>query len=578
MKTARRLRTLVRGRGRSVVSLALVTFAGGLAEAAFLVVITRCALAISNGRQRAGLLAGIDLDVPWALAGSLVLVLIRVGFALIGARVASSLVSDVTASTRRAVGRGYMFAEWSAQQGDRPGRLQELVSNHPQRVSEVMYGLTSWIAAVLSLLAMMGSAVLVDPVASLGMLVGMGLLGSVLRPVRSRLRRQAGLVAASGLTLATTVTEVAAAAQDLHVFGVQKAALARIEARIDENAQQARRLIFLRSVNPVVYSGLAFGAVALALWAISFSDSLAVGSVGAVMLVILRSLSYGQAVQVASAAINSSLPYLDLIEAELERLGAAQLRTGGDPIGTIGSLAFDDVHFSYQPDEPVLRGLSFEIRPGEVVGVVGPSGSGKSTMVQLMLGLREPSSGHVLAAGRPVRSLDPAEWCRKVTFVPQQAHLVAGTVADNIRFFREDVSDDEIERASRLANLHEDVQGWPDGYQRQVGEMGGQLSGGQQQRLAIARALVERPELLVLDEPTSALDVRSEQLIKQTLENLRGTASIVIIAHRLSTLDRCDRIMVIQGGELRGFDTPARLAQDSEFYRNALELSGLKAE
>jgi len=300
--------------------------------------------------------------------------------------------------------------------------------------------------------------------------------------------------------------------------------------------------------------------------------------VGAVMLVILRSLSYGQAVQVASAAINSSLPYLDLIEAELERLGAAQLRTGGDPIGTIGGLTFDTVHFSYQPEEPVLRGLSFEIRPGEVVGVVGPSGSGKSTMVQLMLGLREPSSGHVLAAGRPVRSLDPAEWCRKVTFVPQQAHLVAGTVADNIRFFRDDVSDDEIERASRLANLHEDVQGWPEGYERQVGEMGGQLSGGQQQRLAIARALVERPELLVLDEPTSALDVRSEQLIKQTLENLRGTASIVIIAHRLSTLDRCDRIMVIQGGELRGFDTPARLARDSEFYRNALELSGLKAE
>lgn len=153
---------------------------------------------------------------------------------------------------------------------------------------------------------------------------------------------------------------------------------------------------------------------------------------------------------------------------------------------------------------------------------------------------------------------------------------MAGTVADNIRFMREGVSDDDIARAARLANLHDDVMGWEEGYEREVGEGGGNLSGGQQQRLVIARALVESPDVLILDEPTSALDVRSESLIRQALDDLRAAMTIIVIAHRLSTLDICDRLMVIQDGELRGFDTPANLERSSGFYRDALALSGLR--
>ena len=161
-----------------------------------------------------------------------------------------------------------------------------------------------------------------------------------------------------------------------------------------------------------------------------------------------------------------------------------------------------------------------------------------------------------------------------MTFVPQQSHLIAGTVADNIRFFRDGIPDERIEYAARLANLHDDVMSWEDGYQRQVGEKGGHLSGGQQQRLVIARALVEQPDVLILDEPTSALDVRSEFLIRQSLESLREHMTVIIIAHRLSTLENCDRIMVVMDGELKAFDAPDRLAETNAFYRDALEMSG----
>ena len=232
--------------------------------------------------------------------------------------------------------------------------------------------------------------------------------------------------------------------------------------------------------------------------------------------------------------------------------------------------------FEYNADVPVLRSVNASIETNEIVGIVGPSGSGKSTLVQLLLALRDPTTGTVLADGRDIRTLSRTEWARKVTFVPQQAHLVAGSVADNIRFFRDGVTQQQIENAARLANLDEDIQAFAEHYERQVGEQGSHLSGGQQQRLIIARALVEKPDVLILDEPTSALDVRSEHLIRQTLHTLRKDMTIVIVAHRLSTLENCDRIMVIQDGELKGFDTPENLEKTNDFYREALILSGMR--
>jgi ATP-binding cassette, subfamily B, bacterial len=224
----------------------------------------------------------------------------------------------------------------------------------------------------------------------------------------------------------------------------------------------------------------------------------------------------------------------------------------------------------------VLRDISFTIAPNEIIGIVGPSGAGKSTLVQLLLGLRDPDEGRIMAADRDISTFDRTEWARKVTFVPQAAHLIAGTIAENVAFLRDDVAQEDVERAARLAHLHDDISGFPEGYQRQVGPHGGHLSGGQQQRLCIARALVEHPDVLILDEPTSALDVRSEHLVRTTLLGLKDRMTVIVIAHRLSTLTICDRIMVIKDGELKDFDTPLHLERSSEFYREALALSGMR--
>jgi ABC-type multidrug transport system fused ATPase/permease subunit len=223
-----------------------------------------------------------------------------------------------------------------------------------------------------------------------------------------------------------------------------------------------------------------------------------------------------------------------------------------------------------------LRGIDLRINEAEFVAIVGPSGSGKSTLVQLLLRLREPTEGTFVVDGTDARQFALDEWYRHVSFVPQEPRLFAGTVAENIRFFRDGVDQDAIERAARLANLHNDVVTWPDGYDTLVGERGGQISGGQRQRLCIARALVERPSMIVLDEPTSALDVHSEALIRETVGALGGTTTVFVIAHRLSTLAVCNRIMAVLDGVLEGFDEPARLEATNPFYRETLKLSGLR--
>jgi len=245
------------------------------------------------------------------------------------------------------------------------------------------------------------------------------------------------------------------------------------------------------------------------------------------------------------------------------------------PIALVGELKMSEVSFTYDGQTPALEDVSFVIPAGEVVGIVGPSGSGKSTLVQLLLGVRRATVGQVQVDGVEIGEFDRNQWARTVTFVPQKLNLIEGTIEDNIRFFRTDVDLDDVVRAAKLAHIHDEILSMPGGYGRALGGEGGALSGGQQQRLCIARALVEQPSLLILDEPTSALDMRSEHLIRQTLEGLRESMTVVIIAHRLSTLNMCDRLMVIQDGRLAGFDVPSRLAESSEFYREALELSRL---
>ena len=559
----------------AVASLSLSSFVGGMLEALFLVFVTRAAFAITDGENEVGLVLGRTASVGSAIWIALLLVVFRVAFAIAATWQSARLSATVTAGLRTELSDAFLSANWASQHGERSGRLQELLTTFSNQGSQLVASVMQGITNGFSLVALLLSAVLIDPLASMAVIVVVIALSSVLRPLRE-VRTQAGVTATTGMDFATSLSEISQLGMEMHVFNVQSQTQRRVAELIEANARATQRMTFLRGVVPAVYTGLAYLALVGALAVVATLDGANITSIGAVMLVMLRSLSYGQSLQSASATISASRPFLDSLQAELERYEAAAMEDRGAPVDAVGTLALEDVSFEYTTDTPVLHSIDLTIGEHEIVGIVGPSGSGKSTLVQLLLALRDPTSGKVLAGGRDIRDFSRSEWARKVTFVPQQAHLIVGTIADNIRLFREGVNQEMIEEASRLANLHDDVEGFAEGYERQVGEQGSHLSGGQQQRLIIARALVENPDVLILDEPTSALDVRSEHLIRQTLDTLRAEMTIIIVAHRLSTLEICDRIMVIQDGELRGFDAPKNLEKSNEFYREALVLSGMR--
>jgi subfamily B ATP-binding cassette protein MsbA len=219
-----------------------------------------------------------------------------------------------------------------------------------------------------------------------------------------------------------------------------------------------------------------------------------------------------------------------------------------DPPPFRGEIAFDQVAFGYDPAVPVLRDITFTIRPGQMVGIVGPTGSGKSTVVSLIPRFRDLDAGSITIDGVDIRDYRLRELRAQIGFVLQDTVLLRGTVRDNIAFGRPDATDDQIVEAAKLANAHEFITRMPDGYHSTVGDRGMTLSGGQRQRIGIARALIRDNPILILDEPTAALDAESEELVIEALERLMTGRTVIAIAHRLSTLRNADKIIVINDG------------------------------
>jgi ATP-binding cassette subfamily B protein len=231
------------------------------------------------------------------------------------------------------------------------------------------------------------------------------------------------------------------------------------------------------------------------------------------------------------------------------------------------AIEFDQVGFTYPTrTHPALESVSFQISPGETVALVGPSGSGKSTVLQLLLRFRDPQTGAVRIDGTDLRNIDPAALRARIGLVSQDSTVFSANVMENIRYGRLDASDDEVMAAARAAHALEFVERLPERWHTPLGERGVRLSGGQRQRIAIARALLRNPALLLLDEATSALDAQSEREVQAALEAATAGRTTLVIAHRLATVRRADRILVLDRGRLVETGTHDSLSTKGGLY------------
>jgi ATP-binding cassette subfamily B protein len=244
-----------------------------------------------------------------------------------------------------------------------------------------------------------------------------------------------------------------------------------------------------------------------------------------------------------------------------------------------GRIEFDHVSFAYEPGQPVLRNVSFQIEPGQVAGLVGPTGSGKSTIASLVSRFYDPSSGAVKIDGRDIRCFEQKSLRQQISFVLQETLLFHGPIWQNIAYGKPDASRSQILRAAELANAHEFVVKMPEGYDTIVGERGVMLSGGQRQRIAIARAIIRDTPIVILDEPTTGLDAESEQLVLEALERLLEKRTAIVIAHQLSTIQDADAIFVIRDGVLVESGCHEELVRSGKLYAHLyrLQLAGTPA-
>jgi ATP-binding cassette, subfamily B, bacterial len=565
------------GRSRiRVVMLVVCSTAMGLSEAGVLAVVARAATSLANGTRTVSATLGpvhIHASLSRFLLAGAALAALRLILVLPTSGLGARITADVQATMLHGLLDNFSRASWSVKSTDLEGHLQELMTNQvTQSVLGAGYA-TVLLTNLFAFLALVGAALVISPVAA-GIVVGAAaVLLIVLRPLSRAGWRGARDLSAAQLDQASGVSEATRLAEETQVFGVSEAQRRRVAGLIERNNSLFFRTQLALRLVPSTYQGAVYLLLVGGLGLVYAVDRNGLASLGAVVLLLVRAGTYGNMAQNAYQVVRQSLPFADRVQAAEDRYADAAASDGSAPFERLERLSFRDVSFAYSAGRNALSEVTFDVGHGETIGIIGPSGAGKSTLAQILLRLRDPSEGRYLINGEPAAELRRSDWTARVAHVPQTPQLVYASVADNIRFFRE-LGDEAVERAARLARIHDDIASWSQAYDTIVGPRAAAVSVGQAQRICLARALASEPELLLLDEPTSALDPTSERLVQESLTSLKGNLTLFVIAHRMSTLDICDRVMVIVDGRLDAFEPFSSLQGSSEYYRSATGATG----
>ena len=557
--------------GRLLVALALLGMLSGVGEAAIVVLLVAM---VSRSDVADFPLVGELGDSVWPPAAlALAAVTLVAATHFLAARLAARAACDVQRNLQTLLVERYLGAPVEAQAETRRGELQELMQTKAYVLAHGAQEGAQTLAAALNLLVLVVVAFAISVWASLALLAVATLAVLLARPFRPRRRRAMERSTAAATTLAVETTETAGAARDLRVFGVVGAAQHRLGALIGEAARADRDARVIAVATPALTRDATVALLVVGLAVVVTSTDVSLPALGAAIVLMLRSLAHAQVVANLSVRLDDRRANLEVLEDRL-RAWNRPVAHGTLPCPRVDRVELRGVGFTYRrAAEPALREVDLTLERGEQLGILGRTGAGKSTLALIVLGLLRPDVGTMLVDGTPIEQLRPRAWQARTAWVGQEPHLLTATVAENIRYLRDEIDDARMLEAAREAGLGPELARWPDGLEHHVGAAGARLSGGQRQRVALARALAGEPDLLVLDEPTSALDAHAEAAIRDALERWRRRGIVVVIAHRLSTIRRCDRIAIIEDGRLAALGAPDELAATNDYFRQVAALS-----
>jgi ATP-binding cassette subfamily B protein len=521
-----------------------------------------------------GFVAGAAHRLDQALIGMLAVVVVMAVATFGRAYFVSWLGERVAADIRNAVFRNVVRLPPAFFEATRTGEVLSRLTTDTT-VLQVVVGSTASMAVRNLLLVVGGTTMMAITSLKLTALVLLVVPVAVIpivlfgRKVRALSRDSQDRVGDVGANIDETINAV----RTVQAFNNEAAEATRFAGLVDEAFGAAARRVRARAMLAAVVIVLVFTAIGVVLW-IGGHDAIAgrisAGDLSAfVFYAVVVAGSVGSLSEFAAdlqRAAGASERLFELLDANPTIAAPANplpLPTPGR-----GAVAFDAVTFRYpaRPDRAALHGVSFAVAPGETVALVGPSGAGKTTVFQLLLRFYDPEAGAIRLDGVDIAHADPAAVRARIGLVPQEPVIFGADIATNIRYGRPEANDDEVRQAAAAAQALEFIERLPQGFASFVGERGVRLSGGQRQRIAIARAILRDPALLLLDEATSALDAESERLVQRALEELRAHRTVIVIAHRLATVQRADRIIVLDQGRIVATGSHRELVAQGGLY------------
>jgi ABC-type multidrug transport system fused ATPase/permease subunit len=484
--------------------------------------------------------------------------------------VRTSITTDYERNLRRDLYRKFLNAEWSFLVKQKLGHTENDIMLGVSTTTRLFGGFANSILNITTLAAYVVVAMAISVEITLATLLIGGVVLFVFRPFLRRTRKYGGAMLSMGKQLAHDINERVVGLKSIKANGRERAVAESMyeifdKFRLVRLQQTMSRAVTTAAIQPitVLFIGLVF------VYAFN-RPGFELSSFIVIIFLIQRIFLYVDRAQATLHEMNQQIPFASSVMKFMAEFDAhKETSRGTKPFSFTNKITFENVTFNYRPKNVVLKGIDVTINHGETVGIIGPSGAGKTTVADLLLRLLRPASGAITVDGIPLEEISLEDWRENVAYVSQEFFLLNDTIFANVRFYDEHITEADVHDAIKSVGLTDVVAALPQGIHTVVGERGLDLSAGQRQRIALARALVRDPDILVLDEATSALDGESEQAIHEALQALHGTMTMVIIAHRLTTVMETDKVVVIEKGKIAEEGSPQELLKDenSYFYR-----------
>jgi len=525
---------------------------------------------ISQTLERVFLFLNIDFTVQYLLTLIVILFFARAVIVLIVEYMKVRIAADYEEKTRNRLLGSILHSDWPHLLKQKLGHLESVVMVDVPFGSSMLHQIGAGIMVVAGLSMYILVAVNISPIVTLSTLGIGGVVFLFFKRLTYRSRVLAGKQTLLNRETLHFVGESISGVKTIKALDVGVEVLLRGRALFVLLKEYSSKIALLHHLSFQAIQSIGILYIAI-IFALSFKYGLIpIAALAPIAYLIYRMFTYVQQIQGSLHTINEAVPHLKSV-IEYDQ-GATEKREGDKGEHTFSferELVLENVSFTYPEQKEGIRDITFRVKKGEMIGLIGPSGAGKTTLVDILLRLLMPTQGEILLDDVDIKDVSMRSWRKNVGYVSQDIFLLNDTITNNIRFFDATITDDDVREAARMANILDFIESLPHGFSTHIGERGVRLSAGQRQRVVIARVLARKPQLLILDEATSALDMESEAKIQKAIRELKGRITVIAVAHRLSTVMDSDELIVLKDGSIAERGTPETLLKnkDSYFYK-----------